>query len=278
MKSTTLFASAIALAIAPAGTQAIPEPAGHHYIPATPADSRSPCPGLNALANHGFLPRSGKNIDLPTYQYAVQHAYNFAHDFLEGVFADALNFHLSTTGNSSTFNLDDLKAHDKIEIDGSLSRNDFYFGDDLHFDPVIWATTANRLGLYDCVQDSEFVTVERAAVARAARVRDAKVANPSFNASAAEQSGSPGTTALYLATLWNETEGAAPKTWVRDFFEKERIPYLLGFDPNARAQQNNTTIFLLVNRILAVDATTDICPEQNPIVHSRGIDGPKRIH
>ena len=60
--------------------------------------------------------------------------------------------------------------------------------------------------------------------------------------------------------------------------EKERIPYLLGFDPNARAQQDNTTVFLLANRVLAIDATTEICPEQNPIVHSRGIDGPKRIH
>jgi len=30
-----------------------------------PTDCRSPCPGLNMLANHGFLPRDGKNIDAP---------------------------------------------------------------------------------------------------------------------------------------------------------------------------------------------------------------------
>ena len=27
----------------------------HEYIPATATDSRSPCPALNALANHGYL-------------------------------------------------------------------------------------------------------------------------------------------------------------------------------------------------------------------------------
>ena len=31
----------------------------HPYVPANPGDSRSPCPALNALANHGYLPRDG---------------------------------------------------------------------------------------------------------------------------------------------------------------------------------------------------------------------------
>jgi len=29
------------------------------YIPPGPGDLRGPCPGLNAAANHGFIPRSG---------------------------------------------------------------------------------------------------------------------------------------------------------------------------------------------------------------------------
>lgn len=31
----------------------------HRYIAPGPNDKRGPCPGLNAAANHGFLPRSG---------------------------------------------------------------------------------------------------------------------------------------------------------------------------------------------------------------------------
>jgi hypothetical protein len=31
----------------------------HEYIAPTSTDLRGPCPGLNAAANHGFLPRNG---------------------------------------------------------------------------------------------------------------------------------------------------------------------------------------------------------------------------
>jgi hypothetical protein len=37
------------------------------YIPAAQVSGavRSPCPGLNSMANHGFLPRNGRNISIP---------------------------------------------------------------------------------------------------------------------------------------------------------------------------------------------------------------------
>lgn len=177
---------------------------------------------MNVLANHGWLPRSGKNIDLPTLHAAVSGAYNYAPDTFDSAFQQAITCNLSTTGNPSTFNLADLVKHDCIEFDGSLSRNDFYFGDALHFDPKIWGTTAKRLGLYDIGRDpkSKYVTVEVAAKARAERVADAMRVNPTFNASANEMQGSPGTTALYLVTLWDDAVGAAPKAWVKSFFGK----------------------------------------------------------
>lgn len=129
---------------------------------------------------------------------------------------------LSTTGNISTFNLGDVTKHGYMEFDGSLSRNDFYFGDAQHFDPKIWATMAERLALYKVTSDpmSKYVTIETAAKARAARVADAKKVNPTFNASDLEVQGSPGTTALYLTTLWDDSVGAAPKEWIRMFFGK----------------------------------------------------------
>lgn len=42
--------------------------------------------------------------------------------------------------------------------------------------------------------------------------------------------------------------------------EQERIPYLLGFDPQARAEQSNQTIGALVGRILQVNVTLGGCP------------------
>ncbi|KAK3987000.1 Chloroperoxidase [Cladorrhinum sp. PSN332] len=278
MKLATFFVSTGLTAVVSAGSCPFSEPTGHEYIHPTAEDSRSPCPGLNTMANHGWLPRSGKNIDLASFQFAVKNAFNFEPHILDDVFDRVINFNFTTTGNRSTFNLDDLKAHDTIEFDGSLSRNDFFFGDDLQFDPVIWSTTANRLGLYDCVKTEadKFVTVETAAIARAARVRDAKIANPHFNSSVNQQEGSPGTTGLYLASLWNETAGAVPKTWIRSYFEQERIPYLLGFDPQARAERDFNSLGDLVTRILAVDTAVDTCVGQIPClssVNSRDIHG-----
>lgn len=79
---------------------------------------------------------------------------------------------------------------------------------------------AERLRLYETLgsESNQYVTVEMAARARAARVQDAKRANPSFNASDSEMMASPGTTGLYLTTLWDDRVGAAPKAWIRAFF------------------------------------------------------------
>lgn len=140
----------------------------------------------------------------------------------DSIFAEVQSSNLSTTGNSSTFNLHDVLKHGVMEFDGSLSRNDYYFGDALDFDPKIWKTMSDRLGLNNITSDpmSKYVTVETAAKARLARVADAKKANPDFDASTLEIQGSPGTTALYLATLWDDSVGAAPKEWIKSFFGK----------------------------------------------------------
>jgi peroxidase family protein len=185
-----------------------------------PRAGRSPCPGLNVMANHGYLPRSGKDIDLASVRSAVTGAYNYASTTFDSAFEQAVAFNLTTTGNPSTFNLADLAKHDAIEFDGSLSRNDFFFGDNLHYDPAIWATMAQRLRLHETggSEMDRYVTVEMAAKARAARVADAKMVNPTFNASENALMGSPGTTALYLVTMWDDKAGAAPKAWVRSFF------------------------------------------------------------
>ncbi|KAK8062027.1 Chloroperoxidase [Apiospora phragmitis] len=38
------------------------DPSGHEWQRRA-SDSRSPCPGLNVLANHGYHPRDGRNIN-----------------------------------------------------------------------------------------------------------------------------------------------------------------------------------------------------------------------
>ncbi|KAJ3743189.1 Chloroperoxidase [Lentinula detonsa] len=51
----------------------------HSYIrPIFPNDSRAPCPGLNTLANHGYIPRSGRDIPFLTLIRALMEVYNIS--------------------------------------------------------------------------------------------------------------------------------------------------------------------------------------------------------
>lgn len=235
--TTILFASLAAAA------PHNPEPSGHEYRPEGRGDSqsplpaaaprnrktnsvvlpgRSPCPGLNVLANHGWLPRSGKNISLADVRHATGHAFNYKPDVFDEAVGGVLAGKLSTTEMpDSTFNLDDLAsaaAHGIVEFDGSLSRNDVLVsGDALHFDRDVWGPVARDLGLGEGGKRG-VVTVEAAAKARAAREVAARGANPDFEDSDLQSNGSPGTTGLYLTTLWDENKGGAPKAWVKAFF------------------------------------------------------------
>ncbi|KAH0579604.1 hypothetical protein H2248_002456 [Termitomyces sp. 'cryptogamus'] len=48
------------------------------FVQPKPGFSRSPCPALNALANHGYIPRNGTNISFWTLFGAIRHVYNLS--------------------------------------------------------------------------------------------------------------------------------------------------------------------------------------------------------
>lgn len=125
--------------------------ATYPYQAPTDTDVRSPCPGLNAAANHGLLPRDGKNIDLDTLAKGLYLGYHLDYD--AGVFVGSIGIAASTTGNASTFNLDDLAQHTPqvLEHDGSMSRNDSYWGDDNTFNDKAWARTLANWGDVDTI-------------------------------------------------------------------------------------------------------------------------------
>ncbi|KAI1864129.1 uncharacterized protein JN550_009149 [Neoarthrinium moseri] len=222
------------------------EPAGHKWQAAKRGDSRSPCPMLNSLANHGWLPRDGKNIDLPMIQSVFDEAMGFDQDVFIGITEAALA--VSTTGNSSTFNLQDTAYHNAIEHDGSLSRNDIFFGDNLHFNPLIWIATAARYGIR-IPGKSSVISVETAARARAARVEDARRFNPAFNLTQAGLTASYGETSVLMTAFWDEQAGGAPKDYVRVLFEEERIAYLEGFK---KGQHSLADLVSMIGAIQAV--------------------------
>lgn len=104
--------------------------AGHHlswpeYVPPTETDSRSPCPMLNAMANHGILPHNGRNITFKELNQKVRQTFNFASTFCFFVPKFSADF-LNKSYWNDRFDLEELSLHssEAIEHDASLTRHD----------------------------------------------------------------------------------------------------------------------------------------------------------
>jgi hypothetical protein len=93
------------------------------YVAPKEGDSRSACPALNALANHGILPHDGKNISFKEMNEKVRQAYNFAPSFCFFVPKYAADF-MNRSYWTGRFDLADLNQHNAIEHDASLTRRD----------------------------------------------------------------------------------------------------------------------------------------------------------
>ncbi|KAF9730992.1 hypothetical protein PMIN02_008527 [Paraphaeosphaeria minitans] len=204
-------------------------------------DRRSPCPMLNTLANHGYLPRNGANISMEILIAGLKTSVNLGADATEVVGAAALKG--STTGNASTFHLTDLDKHGLIEHDGSLSRADIYFGDNHSFNATIWAQTASHF-------TSPIISLATAAKAHKARLAAAQIENPQFNMSASDVQASMIETALYLSVLSNDTGATAVSAWVQKVFTEEKLPIKEGWK-RPEGEISVSTLTALVGKLVA---------------------------
>ncbi|KAH6616646.1 Chloroperoxidase [Boeremia exigua] len=196
------------------------------FHPPGRGDLRSPCPALNAAANHGLLPRSGRDIDLATAGRAVLLGYNMTYETMLVIGLPALK--TSTTGNTSTFHLSDLNQHfpQAVEHDASLTRKDAYFGGNGHFNKATWKRTLKSWG------NIEIVDIAAAAKELKDRYAYGEKYNPTFNGTFARtpallQYG------LMLSTFGNTVTGDGNLTLIRYWIEKERLPLELGWQPSA---------------------------------------------
>lgn len=126
--------------------------AQHPWKPLRYGDMRGPCPGLNTLASHGYLPRNG--IASPSQIIAaVQEGYNMDPHFATFVTylghisnGNQVTDLLSIGGKSPNTGADPhtpasvsgLSTHTTFEGDASLSRGDFFFGDNHSFNQTLF--------------------------------------------------------------------------------------------------------------------------------------------
>ena len=174
----------------------------------TSAQFRSPCPGLNTLANHGLLPRSGRDVTLQMV-YAAFAPLNFSFDIADFAFAGALR-----TLNKTAVNLNELNKHNVLEHDASLSRADIGLGGD--------GQTFNKdlfkgaLAIYK--EGGKYTSARTLGLARFRRVTESFKNNPKFTWTAQNSFISHGESALFSSLLGNLTTGAARVDFVKILF------------------------------------------------------------
>ncbi|KAH8662465.1 peroxidase [Xylariales sp. PMI_506] len=190
------------------------------WSPPGPGDVRGPCPMLNTLANHAFLPHSGLNIDLETTIKALDTALNINATLSTFLFNNAITTTLDP--NATSFSLNNLSNHNILEHDASLSRGDYYFGDDHTFNQTIFDETRSYW-------KGPIINVTEAAAARLARVETSIATNPTFSLSALGAEFSVGETAAYIIVLGNRDSVTVQKNLVEYLFENERLPTSIGW-------------------------------------------------
>eukprot|EP01097_Dermamoeba_algensis_P001366 TRINITY_DN1517_c0_g2_i4.p1 TRINITY_DN1517_c0_g2~~TRINITY_DN1517_c0_g2_i4.p1 ORF type:complete len:848 (+),score=220.76 TRINITY_DN1517_c0_g2_i4:64-2607(+) len=186
--------------------------------------SRSPCPGLNTLANHGFLPRDGSFL---TRDVVVTGIWNAFHVDLGFIF-DALVIGPGLNGakfgkidpatNLTFFNLGDLAQHSPFvcEHDASLSRLDAKFGNQNEFNQEYF-------NQFLALADNGYITWDSIAKARVLRIAQCRKYNPDCLVTVPQQRPGVLEGALVLRAF-SSGEEKTPLANVKSFFEEEKFP------------------------------------------------------
>ncbi|TFB02601.1 Putative sterigmatocystin biosynthesis peroxidase stcC [Trichoderma ghanense] len=191
----------------------------NEWQPPGPNDSRGPCPGLNSLANHGFLPRSGRNITVIDLLRGTYEGYRASPEIALTIGTAEL----IKSYRLLAFDLHELSNHGFITHDCSLARGDASSPNNNDFNATIWSVPLAVL------QNYSVITPQAIGAARTARDLYDIAHNP------AQQCGARSIVvgALENGLLLQGLGGSPRLEWVRSLFEEQRIPTHLGFRPGS---------------------------------------------
>lgn len=226
------------------------------YIPAGPGDKRSPCPMINSLANHGYLPRNGQSVLAHEMKSAMDEAgisralgaifvntvYNVHEEKDEKNKAGLLSRLWSTvrdpwtlmssfgmrrpdqTNNEGTpiLDLDQLALPGAVEHDISLTRRDHAQreGNCVKQDDLV-------NDLLACSADKEKITREELAGLRRRRIGTQRQENPGLTYGPLQHELGCGEIALILGVFGDGK--SAPYDFVAPFLQEERLPIKEGW-------------------------------------------------
>jgi Peroxidase, family 2 len=181
----------------------------------TTSTVRSPCPMINALANHHILPHSGRGITKALAVEALTSSINLSSGIATVFASVAVTANPHPDPENPSFDLDHVNKHGLIEHDVSLSRNDFAFGDNHSFDREIWDSVSRS---YEG-EETDFESVSRARYQRLLAAKKAhEDAGKEFQYGIKEFVLSYGESALFLGLLGDPKEGKIPLEFLRVLF------------------------------------------------------------
>ncbi|KAF4504439.1 hypothetical protein G6O67_007889 [Ophiocordyceps sinensis] len=199
------------------------------FMPPGPDDVRSSCPGLNTLANHGFLPRDGRGLNISTLMVAAFEGFGVSPETsglitLSGLIA-------SNKPPSEMFSLAAVHSADwQIEHDYSLSRKDRSEDPNVaRFDNETWQATFREL-----LKKSPIVSAYDFGKAKAASVIEHRMRRPNATYDVKAAGNSATEIAKVMNTLGN-LDGWVRVEYLETFFEQEKFPYDLGWRPHRYA-------------------------------------------
>ncbi|KAK2594730.1 hypothetical protein QQS21_007580 [Conoideocrella luteorostrata] len=208
----------------------------YDWKPPTKGDVRSPCPGINTLANHGFINRNGRDVN---FLQLVSGAFKALGTSPEtSGFVAAVGLASSHNPLSFGFDLSDLRNHYfLIEHDCSFSRGDQKDGNNNDYNPELWDVALSVL------KDSDTVTPASLGKAKGERVQDQKRRNPAsvYGPRAALFGGiEMGMILSALSTLLGF--GHTKLDYLNSVIQEERLPVHLGWRPNLESNNAATAV------------------------------------
>ncbi|PRP75985.1 hypothetical protein PROFUN_01701 [Planoprotostelium fungivorum] len=213
---TTLFAVAALLVVASAYPRG---PDGRLLIVDDDHSFRAPARALNTLANHGYLPRDGKNITKMDIITGLFQGFNVGRDI--GLILANVVFKKYGT---NTVSLLDLQKHNMIEHDASMTRNDNALGDST----LVNATLLQ--GLFDSSSDKKVITWKDMVAYRRIRHADSKLRNPNFVWTEDQKKSASGEVTIFQLVFGEWSTGVALDV-AKSIFKFEKLP--LGWKPHA---------------------------------------------
>jgi len=226
------------------------------WEPAGPDDFRGPCPMMNTLANHGFLPHDGGNITLYNAIHALTTALNFNASLATIMWEAAII--ANPDPNATYFTLDNLNRHNVLEHDASMSRLDAYFGNNHVFNQSIFDTTT-------AYWTGDILDVNMLANGKLARQVTSRQTNPNYTFTEDMQAHSLGEVAAPIIVFGDMTTATVNRTLVEYFFENERLPSELGWT----RQVDVVSLDAITLMADAIDNATSLLTFTTPVVTSR---------